>query len=228
MLFRPTSTRYVQVTPDRNYDKNRHYVRELIDKSTIRHEHQKLIDEIYTFSLFIPDIAHPMIVPIGPKGSGKSTHLRVKRLIADPRESFDELVEKLPRDERDRRVAIYDNYISYFDNESLLKYDEMDELCMWVTGFSKMIRILNTTDERRSYAGKRPIGINGVNIPVTNSDILSRCFITEQEAIPDGKDSKAVKSKEKPNIWRGLSRRFHKYCGVFSIYWLKCFKSSMK
>lgn len=52
---------------------------------------------------------------------------------------------------------------------------------MWVTGFSKTVRILNTTDERRSYAGKRPIGINGINIRVTNSDILSRCFINEHE-----------------------------------------------
>jgi hypothetical protein len=94
-----------------------------------------------------------MDVPIGPKSSGKSMHLRIKKILVDPRESFDELVEKLPRDERDRRVAILDNYISYFDNESILKYDEMDELCMCITGYSKTIRILNTTDERRTYSG---------------------------------------------------------------------------
>ena len=83
----------------------------------------------------------------------------------------------------------------------MLTYDEMDELCMWVTGFSKTVMILNTTDERRSYAGKRAIGINGINVPVTNSDILSRCFINEHEAIPDGKDGKdgilQVKVKER-------------------------------
>jgi hypothetical protein len=210
LLFRPKSTSYSQVVPDRDYNRNRHYVREIIDKSTIKYEHQKLIDEVYTISLFLPDIAHPMIVPIGPKSSGKSTHLRVKKLIVDPRESFDELVERLPRDERDRRVAIYDNYISYFDNESMLSYDEMDELCMWVTGFSKTVRILNTTDERRSYAGKRLIGINGINLPVTNSDILNRCFITEHEEFRTVRTVRTVKLKEKPSIYKALGTKFPK------------------
>jgi hypothetical protein len=69
----------------------------------------------------------------------------------------------------------------------------MDELCMWVTGFSKTIRILNTTDERRTYSGKRIIGVNGINIPVSNSDILNRCFISEHYTIPDGSDGKDSK-----------------------------------
>jgi hypothetical protein len=67
----------------------------------------------------------------------------------------------------------------------------MDEL--WVTGYSKTIRILNTTDERRTYSGKRIIGINGINIPVSNSDILNRCFISEFYAVPDGTDGKDSK-----------------------------------
>ncbi len=83
LLFRPRSTKYAQVIADRTYDKKRHYVREIIDKSTIKHQHQILIDEVYTISLFIPDIAHPMNVPIGPRGSRKSTHLRVKKMIVD-------------------------------------------------------------------------------------------------------------------------------------------------
>jgi hypothetical protein len=193
LLFRRISDNRLQVLPDRDYDHSRHYIREIIENSTIKHEHQKLIDEVYTISLFIPDIAHPIIVPIGPRGSGKTMHLRIKKLIVDPRETFDALVEKLPRDDRDRRVAIYDNYISYYDNESMLSYEEMDELCMWVTGYSKTIRILNTTDERRTYSGKRIIGINGINIPVSNSDILNRSFISEFTAVPDGTDGKDSK-----------------------------------
>jgi hypothetical protein len=88
-------------------------------------------------------------------------------------------VERFPRDERDRKVAIYDNHLSYFDNESYLSNDEMDESCTWVTGYSKTVRILNTTYERRTYSGKRPIGINGVNLPLSNSDTLNRCLIEE-------------------------------------------------
>jgi hypothetical protein len=75
----------------------------------------------------------------------------------------------------------------------MLSYEEMDELCMWVTGYSKTIRILNTTDERRTYSGKRIIGVNGINIPVSNSDILNRCFISGFTAVPDGTDGKDSK-----------------------------------
>jgi hypothetical protein len=196
-LFWPPDPNTEQLPPDFDYDKNRNYVREIIDGSTIKHRHQKIIDEVYTFSLFIPDIAHPMPVPVGPPGSGKSMHFRVKKLIVDPINDPDALVQKLPSDDRDRRVTIYDGYLSYFDNESMLSYDEMDELCMWVTGYSKTVRVLHTTDEKRRYSGKRAIGINGINIPVSNSDIMSRCFITEHASLisPTPKDSKDGKTK---------------------------------
>ena len=83
----------------------------------------------------------------------------------------------------------------------MLSYDEMDELCTWVTGYSKTVRILHTTDEKRRYSGKRSIGINGINIPVSNSDIMSRCFITEHASLislplKDSKDSK-IKNLER-------------------------------
>jgi hypothetical protein len=198
LLFWPTDPNTEQIPSDRDYDKSKHHLWEIIDKSTIRHKHQKLIDEVYTVSLFIPDIAHPIAIPIGSAGSGKTMHFRVKKLLVDPVSNHDALVQKLPRDEKDRRVTIHDNFLSYFDNESRLSYDEMDELCMWVTGYSKSIRILHTTDERRTYSGKRSIGINGINIPVSNSDIMSRCFISEHTSllspiVTDGKDSKTRK-----------------------------------
>jgi hypothetical protein len=198
LLFWPADPSTEQTPPDRDYDGGRRYLREIIDKSTIKHPHQKLIDEVFTVSLFIPDIAHPMVIPIGPAGSGKTMHFRVKKLLVDPITNFDALVQKLPKDEKDRRVTIYDNFLSFFDNESMLRYYEMDELCMWVTGYSKTIRILHTTDERRTYSGKRSIGINGINIPVCNSDIMSRCFVTEHASLvsdADGKDDKDSKTE---------------------------------
>ena len=53
--------------------------------STIKNDYQKLIAEAYVISLFISDIAHPTIIPIWPKGSGKSLLLRLIALIVDPR-----------------------------------------------------------------------------------------------------------------------------------------------
>jgi hypothetical protein len=109
-------------------------------------------------------------------------------LVVDPRDKDEALVQRLPRDQKDRRVNIYNNYISYFDNETTLNSDEMDELCTWVTGYSGTVRVLHTTDESRTYSGKRPIGINGINIPVVNSDILSRSFVVEMQKVDDGSD----------------------------------------
>jgi hypothetical protein len=119
---------------------------------------------------------------------GKSLFLRLIALIVDPRDKVEALVQRLPRDQKDRRVNIFNNYISYFDNETTLNSDEMDELCTWVTGYSGTVRVLHTTDESRTYSGKRPIGLNGINIPVVNSDILSRAFVVEMQKVDDGSD----------------------------------------
>jgi hypothetical protein len=119
---------------------------------------------------------------------GKTLLLRLIAMIVDPRAKIESLVQRLPRDEKDRRVNIFNNYVSYFDNETSLKNYEMDELCTWVTGYSGTVRVLHTTDESRTYSGKRPIGINRVNIPVVNYDILNRAFVIEMHKVADGSD----------------------------------------
>lgn len=137
--------------------------------------------------LFIPDIALPIILPCGSRGSGKTQLLRFQRQIVDPR-PFLALVERLPRDDKDRRVAIFKAYFACFDNESHLDSEIMDEICTWVTGISMTVRELYTTDESRTFSAKRALGITGINIPITNSDALDRAFIVEMESFPDGSD----------------------------------------
>ena len=64
---RTTNNRRKQVFPLPNYENKSNNNRrcrilkeKLFDKSTIKHEHQKLIAEVYTISLFIPHISHPI------------------------------------------------------------------------------------------------------------------------------------------------------------------------
>jgi len=168
-------------------DRNRRWVRDLIDKFFIKYDYQRIIAEIYVMSLFIPDISHPIILPTGPRASGKTLFLRSIRQIVDPR-PFLALVERLPRDDKDRRVAIYNSYFACYDNESHLSPDLMDELCTWVTGISMSVRELYTTDEMRTFSAQRALGITGINIPITNPDALNRAFIIDMEPIPDGFD----------------------------------------
>lgn len=169
---------------------NKSWVRELVKKFYIKHDFQRTIAEIYIIALFIPDIAHPIILPAGPPGSGKTLLLKSVRQTVDPRSPTVSLLERLPRDEKDRRLSIYNSYFPCYDNESHLDWNLMDELCMWVTGYSGSVRELYTTDEMRTFAAKRAIGITGINIPITNPDALNRSFIVDMEPIPDGSNEK--------------------------------------
>jgi hypothetical protein len=147
------------------------------------------IAEVYAIALFIPDISHPLKIVIGPRASGKTLFLGTLRLIVDPRKHNESLVERLPRDEKDRRIYHSCPFpFPCFDSESHLSQDLMDELCTWVTGFCGTVRELYTTDEMRTFSAKRAIGINGINIPVTNPDALNRASIVDMESIPDGSD----------------------------------------
>ena len=135
-------------------DRNRRWVRELVNKFYIKYEYQRIIAEIYVIALFISDISHPIILPTGPRASGKTLFFKSIRQIVDPR-PFLALVERLPRDDKDRRVSIYNSYFPCFDNESHLSPDLMDELCTWVTGISMSVRELYTTDEMRTFSAQQ-------------------------------------------------------------------------
>lgn len=65
---------------------------------------------------------------------GKSVLVCAIMAIIDPREDDEALVQRMPRDEKDRRVTIYSNHVSFFDNETALT--KWTELCTWVTGYS--------------------------------------------------------------------------------------------
>lgn len=134
-IFRRSSCNdSTQVFPVRS-GLSKRYLRDILDKTTIKYRHQKLIAEVYVISLFISNISHPIILAIGPPGSGKTVLLRTIKLIVDPRNEIESLVQRLPREARDRRVNIHKNYISYFDNEGKIEPGIMDEMCTWVTGY---------------------------------------------------------------------------------------------
>jgi hypothetical protein len=188
LLFLSGNPNREQVYPyqkDLLADKSRRPVRDLINRFFFKHEYQRMIAEVYAIALFIPDISLPIILLAGPRASGKTLFLRSLRQIVDPR-PLEALVERLPREDKDRRVAIYNSYFACFDNESHLSSDLMDEICAMVTGVSMSVRELYTTNEIRTFSVKRALGITGINVPITNSDALNRTFIAEMESIPDG------------------------------------------
>ena len=193
IFYRVDANNNKQVQPRLLFEKNYSNgsdgrpIRDLINRFFITQGYQRTIAEVYTIALFIPDIAIPIILLSGPRASGKTLLLRSLRQIVDPR-PFLGLVERLPRDDKDRRVAIFNSYFPCFDNESHLSSEIMDEICTWVTGVSMSVRELYTTDEIRTFSAKRALGVTGINIPITNSDALNRAFIVDMDSIPDGSD----------------------------------------
>ena len=149
-------TAQAQVEPIHHNNTTR-YLKDIFSKCSIVYPYQKLIAEVYTISLFIPNIMHSMIIPNGPVGVGKTTILELIGLIVDPHGSNnDTFLKELPKEEKDRRVSIYSDYLSYFDNETHISVEVMDNFCRWVTGYSWTGRSLWTDNKQISYSGMRP------------------------------------------------------------------------
>ena len=106
-IFRRSSCNdSTQVFPVRS-GLSKRYLRDILDKTTIKYSHQKLIAEVYVISLFISNISHPIILAIGPPGSGKTVLLRTIKLIVDPRNEIESLVQRLPeKPETDVLISI--------------------------------------------------------------------------------------------------------------------------
>lgn len=85
-------------------DRDKRWIQELIDKFYFKDDYQKKIAEVYIITLFIPDFSHPINLVTGPRASGKTLLLKSIRQVVDPRDPPEALVERLPRDEKDRRV----------------------------------------------------------------------------------------------------------------------------
>jgi hypothetical protein len=76
------------------------------------------------------------------------------------------------------------NYICYFDNVSKISESISDILCRAVTGSGFSKRELFTNDEDVIYNFKHCVGISGINLGATKSDLIDRGLIIEHIPIP--------------------------------------------
>ncbi|MFL6433014.1 MAG: hypothetical protein ACJ71O_04675, partial [Nitrososphaeraceae archaeon] len=171
-----------QVPPDRNYEPD--IFDKFIGLTNVKDDKDKLLLKVYTISLFIPDIAHAMLVLHGEKGAAKTLlKLLIKQLV-DPSKpalltmhtSRDELVQQLSH-----------NYVAYYDNVKNVPKWLADEACKAVTGIGQTKRKLYTNDEDVVYEYKRCLGFSGINICLTEPDALDRSILIELMRIPRDK-----------------------------------------
>ena len=81
------------------------------------------------------------------------------------------------------RTKYAHNYVCFFDNISKISDTIQDLLCRAITGTGFMKRELFTVDEEIIYKVRHAIGLTGVNLAATKTDLKDRGLIIEHEPI---------------------------------------------
>src|SRR5215204_1774534 len=171
-----------QVEPLSNYPQG--VFDKFLDLMHITDPHQRLLSKVRIISYFIPDIAHPIDLAHGEKGSVKTTFCRCVKRLVDP--SMPELLTN-PSDKREFAQQLYHNYLLLYDNVRFTADWFSDEVCKAVTGGGISKRQLFTDDEDIVYDYRRCITINGINIALVEPDALDRSILSEYKRLPDDK-----------------------------------------
>jgi DNA polymerase I len=183
VVFRRYSNQIPQVYPSKEYSPE--VFDRFMDLLNIKdQEDNKLLFKVYIIALFYPGIQHPALMLHGEKGTAKSTLQELVKMLVDPSviqtlafsRNIESMIQKLAH-----------NYICYFDNVSKISEAISDILCRAVTGSGFSKRELFTNDDDIIYNFKCCIGINGINLGATKSDLVDRGLIIEHTPIPKHK-----------------------------------------
>lgn len=212
VIFARTKTMYRQVTPERNGNLD------ILDKwFRYKDENHLILQKVILVASLIPNIARPIQVLHGEKGSSKTSTMKLVRDIIDPAIVP---VVSIPKTIDDLAVYISKNYVPCFDNIDTISNKVSDLLCIAVTGGGHTKRKLYTDDEEQVMFFQRFIVLNGINVVATRSDLLDRCILLELERIPpnERKEEKVLREefdKDKPII---LGAIFETLSKAMSIY----------
>jgi hypothetical protein len=192
VVFRRYSNQKPQVYPSKEYPHD--IFDKFMDLTNVKDSAgNKLLFKVYIIVLFYPEIQHPALMLYGEKGTAKSTLQELIKMLVDPSliktlafsRNIESMVQKLAH-----------NYVCYFDNISKIFESTSDILCRAVTGSGFSKRELYTNDDDVIYNFLHCIGINGINLGATKSDLVDRGLIIEH--VPILKDKKRLLKK----IWK--------------------------
>ncbi len=159
----------------------------------LRSEEEKLLFQVYTIASFIPGFPHPLLVLHGAQGSGKTTPLRMLKILIDP-----SVLKTLSTPDSNKE------FVQLASHHLLLTIDNLSAIPDWLSdalaravtgdGFSK--RELYSDDDDVIYSFQRVIALNGINLVVQKADLLDRSILLGLERIPKNK------RKEEKELWR--------------------------
>ena len=136
----------------------------------------KLLFKCYIISLFYYGIVHAALMLHGEGGSAKTSLQELVRMLVDPSSI---LTLSISFDIESMAQKIAHNYVCYFDNITKITDTISDLLCRAITGSGFLKRELFTDDEDIIYQLKHCIGITGINLAATKSDLIDRGLIVE-------------------------------------------------
>lgn len=175
LIFRRYNHTGEQVTPVKNGD-----LKEVLKFVNIKNLDEQLLFLCYLVSCFVPDIAHPILVMNGQKGSSKSTIMRMIKMIIDPSPLIALSFAKKPDD---LAIIFSQNWVTAFDNVSDISNEMSDMLCKVCTGESFAKRKLYTDEDSCIVSYQRCVIINGINNPAEKPDLLDRIILFNIEPI---------------------------------------------
>ena len=152
---------------------------------------------VHLITMFIPNIACPIAVIVGPQGSLKSSQSAFIKKVVDPSGAKkEEQLSHLPKNIDDLNIHLNNNYLVAFDNISWITNETSDTLCKAITGTSYSKRELYSNDNETILKFRGKIILDGITINIDNGDLNERSIIYNSETI-DKKDRIGDEEAEK-------------------------------
>jgi hypothetical protein len=199
--FRKFAHHETQVDPSQKGD-----LKLLLKYTNLISHEQELLLLCHLPAICFPDHPRACLICSGSAGAAKTTLLRLILGLIDPSKTD---VLRFQNDPKEIAQQAWKHYCLFYDNLSYLKIDLSDFLCTVVTGLSYSKRQLFSDDGDTLWNIKCSLGLSGVTLVPTRSDLLSRSLILNLESIPEEKrlpESVFWKNfeQDKPKILAGL------------------------
>jgi len=144
------------------------------------HQDQTLVIAWLT-GQFLSNVEKPLLLLLGPQGSGKTTAARFLRALVDPADPLD-----VPLDDKDDEFAfnMYKNPVPCFDNVGSLSKKHCNKFCRAITKDVFMKRALYTDNKQICYEYQRSCIMSAVGMPYDALDLLDRTIVVKFAQIP--------------------------------------------
>jgi hypothetical protein len=179
ILFNRYSHQLPQVIPLKEGEHNAKSLLEYVNLNPESDEALLLL--VYIASCFIPNIPHPILMVRGEHGSAKSSLFKMIQKIIDP--TITDLIQ-LPAKEEELIQKVSHDWLTMYDNVSIIKEDISNILCRVATGGSSSKRKIYSVDDDFISKFKGCVALNSTGFKNNvKPDLLDRALLIELERI---------------------------------------------